>query len=148
MYATINGTCLMAIAIVLPQGDESNVIGFPYGSPWWIMAMVWHGILWWCCTALKVTPQRGWLAASLPAPVQLLSLGGALLALHSSTAFETRSLAAILALGWSAFVSLLVCHFRKTPTTAQSAFSAVDFAGLTNVTALLFLPMTGFLPLF
>ena len=112
-------------------------------SPLWIAGLVWHGIIWFSCVVLKRRPDCGWLAALLPAPVLLLCLTGAALIIRSSTpVLETSPLAVFVAISWSAAISAVVFWVRREPGFTDHTY-AVDFAGMTNVTALLLIPLTG-----
>jgi len=93
---------------------------------------------------LKRRPDCGWLAAALlPAPVLLLCLTGAALIVRSSLpVLETSPLAVFVAISWSAVISAVVFWVRREPGFTDHTY-AVDFAGMTNVTALLLIPLTG-----
>ena len=143
-YAAINTICVATLTSIFAPSGALGLFSTAHKSPVWIAGLVWHGIIWFSCVVLKRRPDCGWLAAALlPAPVLLLCLTGAALIVRSSLpVLETSPLAVFVAISWSAVISAVVFWVRREPGFTDHTY-AVDFAGMTNVTALLLIPLTG-----
>ena len=143
MYAAINGIGLVVLTSIFAAG-ALDPIRMVHTSPFWIVSVLWHGLIWLFCAILnrRGNHRLGWVAAMFPAPVLLLCLSSVtLLIRHALQAIEVPSLAVIVASCWWTATLLVVLWLRRKPGLSCGATFALDFAGMTNATALLLVPL-------
>jgi hypothetical protein len=149
VYGAFNVTYLTLFTANLSSTGAYSVIQLIHASPFWMVSVVWHCLIWLFCLDLN---RRGrsdlcWLAAVFPTPVLLVSMATATLLLsHSTNSIGTIPLAVFVALSWASAVTFAVLRIPAVTTTDLEARSAIDFAAMANVTALTLVPMGG-LPL-
>lgn len=143
-YGVVNGICLIVLAVLVVSGRGPGPLWLIHAWPFWVVSVVWHGLIWMFCVILnrRGMPELGWLAAFFPAPVPLVSMASIALLIRSSVSgIELALLAAFLAACWWAAISVAVLWLQRNSGNAAGAGFAVDFAGMTNATALLLVPI-------
>jgi hypothetical protein len=146
VYGAINAVCLTALAFIVASGRAPGPLWLLHTSSFWVVSVVWHGLIWLFCMILngRDRPELGWLAALFPAPVPLVSMASVMLLIRFSNGpVEAAFLAALLAACWWVAISLTVLWLQFKAVITCDARIAVDFAGMTNATALLLVPLTG-----
>jgi hypothetical protein len=149
VYGAFNVIYVMLLTAILPSTGVYSPFQLIYGSRFWLVSVVWHCLIWLFCLGLNRSGRSnlGWLAALLPTPVLLVSMAtGTLLLSHSTNSIGTVSLALIVALCWSSAVAFAVSRIQAVSTTDLEAGFAIDFAAMSNVTALILVPMSGISP--
>jgi hypothetical protein len=146
VYGAVNLIYLTLFTANLSFTGAYSVFQLIHASPFWLVSVVWHCLIWLFCLDLN---RRGrsdlcWLAALFPTPVLLVSMATATLLLsHSTNSVGTIPLAVFVALSWWSAVGLAVFRIPAVTTAPLEAKSAIDFAAMTNVTALILVPMSG-----
>ena len=149
VYGAFNVIYLTLFTANLSFTGAYSVFKLIHASPFWLVSVVWHCLIWLFCLDLN---RRGrsdlyWLAALFPTPVLLVSMATATLLLsHSTNSIGTIPLAVFVALSWWSAVTFAVLRIPAVTTADLEARSAIDFAAMANVTALTLVPMSG-LPL-
>jgi hypothetical protein len=142
-YTAANGIWLSAVIVLLASGDPIDLARLVHSTPIWILCVLWHGLIWLLCRMLNRHGREafGWVAALVPAPVLWLALSGVALFIRDHTIAASIPIAAIVAAGgWCASILLSAIGLQNRSGMFCSAQSALDFAGMTNVTALILIP--------
>ena len=146
VYGAFNVIYLTLFTTNLSFTGANTAFQLIHASPFWLVSVVWHCLIWLLCLDLNRRGRRDlcWLAALLPTPVLLVSMATATLLLsHSTNSIGTVPLAVFAALSWSSAVTFAVLRIPAVTTADLEARSAVDFAAMVNVTALILVPMSG-----
>jgi hypothetical protein len=149
VYGAFNVIYLSSLTAVLSSTGVYSPFQVVHGSPFWVVSVVCHCLIWLFCLGLN---RRGrgnlcWLAALFPTPVLLVSMAaGTLLLSHSTNVIAAVPLALVLALSWSSAVAFAVLRIQAVTTAALEARFALDFAAMSNITALILVPMGGISP--
>jgi hypothetical protein len=143
VYDAFQVAYLALLAAMLPSGAAHRPFRLFQTLPYWIFGVLLHCLIWLVCMRLH---QRGkmhdsWMAALRPAPVLLLSLATVTLLFPGSIgSVGVVPLAAIVATIWWAAISLALSFVRSEPSAVEAGF-AVEYAGMTNATALILIPL-------
>jgi hypothetical protein len=149
VYGAFNALYLTLLTAILPSTGVYSPLQLIHVSPFWLVSTVWHCLIWLFCLGLSRSGRSNlcWLAALLPTPVLQFSMAtGTLLLSRSPGAIGIVPLTLVVALCWSLAVAFAVSRIQAVATTDLEAGFAIDFAGMSNVTALILVPMSGIAP--
>jgi hypothetical protein len=145
LYGASNLVYLTSVTAILASTGAYNPLQMIHTSPFWLVSVVWHCLIWLFCMGLNWSGRSNlcWLAALFPTPVLLVSMAtGTLLLSHSTGSLGTVPLSLALALCWCLVVLFAVSRIPSVATAAEARF-AIDFAGMANTMALILAPISG-----
>jgi hypothetical protein len=148
IYGVLNAIGLAFLASIVASEEPSGVLRQLHASLVWIPCVAWHGLIWLFCVALSRRGRAdwGWLAVVLPSPVLLVSMSTvSVLVWQSLGSPQITPVAFAMAVCWWAAIAAAVLYFQRKPGSASEQMTALRFAGMSNVTALLLVPLFGLL---
>ena len=145
VYGACHLIYLTSLVAILVSSDVYSPLRLFHTSPFWMMSLLWHCLIWLLCLRVSRRDSAAlcWVAALFPTPVLLVSMATVTMLLpHSITSIGMVPLAAVVATCWLAAIAWAVSWVQRKPAYAIEAGFAVEFAGMTNATAMILIPMT------
>jgi hypothetical protein len=145
LYGGVNVIYLTTTTAILVSTGSYSPLQLIHTSPLWLLIVVWHCLIWLLCLGLHRSGRsnRFWLAALFPTPVLLVSMAsGTFLLSHSTNSIGAVPLAFVVALCWWSAVVIAATKVRAVAPGAFVGRVAIDFAGMANTTALMFVPIS------